>query len=269
VTDLDAAVEQIEWAIRTILERLPAEGRYPPDDEGDLTNLARYYRLRGIASYLGEGDLDAYANDLYFAGQARLYYLRGCASGATGSERFYRTTSNAALFDALAVGDLSTAEEIALLCDERFIESLDYEDDFLSDQYLQTLFLAVRGRRSPSDASEVLNRLGRVASPQSVQLSVTRALDSRDPTRIAGSLRELTEARARKYKEAADRGDLPRIILQTERNVDVQLVGILRFLREADIVPLPEGAVRAPVELCELSSAPLKRPTVQAWRGIH
>lgn len=266
MTELDFAAEAVELAIRTLLERLPPEG-YPPDDEGDLTNLSLYYRLRAIAGYLATGDTAPYVADLHRSGQARLYYLQGCVAGHTGSERFYRTSRNRAFFDCLAINDLDTAEVLAERCDGRYVEALEYEDDFLFAQWLQVFYLGLRGRRPASELTRVLARFRTVIGDEdSPFLALCEGLQERRADAVWESLRRVMERRAANYARIAELGDLPQMVLRTERFIDVQGAAIVRLAELAELT-LPPGLLpRVPEELCAVASARHAYPPADSWR---
>lgn len=266
MTELDFATEELEQYIRVILERLPTEG-YPSDEEGDLTNLSFYYRLRAIAGYLATGDTGPYVANLHRSGQTRLYYLQGCAAALTGTERFYRTSRNRAFFDCLAINDLATAQELAERCDNCYVEALEYEDDFLFVQWLQVFYLVLRGRRSSEELARVLARFRTVIGDEdSPFFSLCEALLSRQARLVEDALRRVVERRATNYARMAELGDLPPVVLQTERFIDVQAVAIVRLASLAGLSLSGELLPRVPDELCALAEARHTYPPASSWR---
>jgi hypothetical protein len=266
MTELDFATQELEQHIRTILERLPSEG-YPSDEEGDLTNLSLYYRLRAIAGYLATGDTAPYVADLHRSGQARLYYLQGCTAGLTGTPRFHRTSRNRAFFDCLAINDLETAEVLSERCDDRYVEALEYEDDFLFVQWLQVYYLAHRGRRSPEAPVQVLARFQAVINDEdSPFFSLCQALQERNARAVEDALRRVVERRAANYTRMAELGDLPAVVLQTERFIDVQVVAIVRLAALAKLTLSPGLLPRVTDELCAVAGARHTYPPANSWR---
>ncbi|NVJ09476.1 immunity 49 family protein [Myxococcus sp. AM001] len=266
MTELDFATEEIEQSIRLILERLPMEG-YPSDEEGDLTNLSLYYRLRAIAGYLASGDTGPYVADLHRSGQVRLHYLQGCMAGLTGTERFRRTSRNRAFFDCLAINDLVSAEMLAERCDNLYVDSLEYEDDFLFVQWLQVFYLVLRGRRSADSLEQVLARFQRVVGEEiSPFLSLCLALQARDEGGGEVALREIVERRSGNYARLAEEGALPTVVLQTERFIDVQAVAIVRLAALAELRVFVGLLPRVPDDLCEVAIGQHAYPPAGSWR---
>ncbi len=251
-----------------VLERLPAGG-YPPDDEGDLTNLAYYYRLRGITAWLSRADLASYATDLFHSMQVRFYYLQGCAAGQTGTPKFFRTSRNRACFDAIAVNDLATARQLAELCDDIFVEELEYEDDFLFPQLLQVFLLMLGGQRTAQDFQNTLDRLERVldgdASPF---FDVGQALQARDGKALERSLEAAMQLRANNYSDAAENSWLPPIFTTTEHYVDIQGIAIVRLATEAGMTLSRHEFTRIPEELVEVAHRNNPPPAPDAWRQL-
>lgn len=267
MTELGLATETLELFIHLLLEQLPPGGGFPSDEEGALTNLSLYYRLRGIAQYLSTGDTEPYVADLHRSGQARLHYLQGCTHGLTGTERFYRTSRNRAFFDCIAINDFSTAEVLAELCDDRWVEALEYEDDFLFVQFLQLFFLVLRKRRSRQAMEVVLERFRAVlGDEESPFYELCHGLHERHPVRVEESLRHIVKRRAANYQRMAEMGDLHAVFLHTERFVDVQAVAIVRLAAEAGLSLLTSNIPRVPDELCSVASAHHAYPPVGSWR---
>ncbi|MFE8603867.1 hypothetical protein [Archangium violaceum] len=266
MTELDLATETLELFIRLIRERLPTSG-YPSDEEGDLTHLSLYYRLRAIARYLATGNTTPYVADLHRSGQARLYYIQGCVAGLTGTERFQRTSRNRAFFDCIAINDLSTAEVLAEQCDNRYVESLEYEDDFLFVQFLQVFFLVLRGRRPPEALTEVLERFRTVIGDEDDPfLSLCQGLQESKAPAVEEALRRVMERRAANYTRIAELGALPHVVLQTERFIDVQAVAIVRMALLAGL-PAPVAMLpRVPDELCAVAGDRHSYPSSDSWR---
>ncbi|WNG14147.1 hypothetical protein [Cystobacter fuscus] len=267
MTELDLATETLELFISMLLEKLPEDETYPPDEDGHLTNLSLYYRLRSIARYLATGDTNNYVSDLHRSGQTRLYYLKGCANGSTGNERFYRTSRNRAFFDCIAINDFATAEVLAELCDGRWVESLEYEDDFLFVHFLQVLFLTLRGRRPPEATRAVLQRFRVVIGTEdSPFFNLCFALQEQQATVVEKNLQHIMERRGANYARAAELGDLHAVFLHTERFIDVQAVAIVRMAAELGLPTTSWRFPRVPSELCELAGARHTYPSVGSWR---
>ena len=267
MNELDNTKDTLAFLVRELMRRLPPEGAYPPDEEGDLTNLSFYYRIRAIADYLSTGDTTAYIHDLHRSGQARLYYLRGCAAGATGTPRFNRTSRNRAFFDTLAIGDLPTAESLALLCDGRWTAHLEYEDDFLFVHFMQLFFLSLRGARDASAPAVALGRLVEVLEgAESPFFALCRSLQARDAAGFERSLDLAMQKRASNYREAAELGDLPAIFLTTERFVDVQAIGIVRIAALANLPLTKQEYLRIPRDLLEIAGGRHQVQSAPSWR---
>ncbi|MBU8897878.1 immunity 49 family protein [Corallococcus sp. M34] len=263
MTGLDLATETLEIFISMLLEGLPPEGSFPPDDEGHLTNLSLYYRLRAIAHFLQTGDTTSYISDLHRSGQTRLYYLKGSST----SERFHRTSRNRAFFDCIAINDLNTAELLAEYCDERWVANLEYEDDFLFIQFLQTRFLALHGRRTPRDCDLVLNRLSHVvAATDNPYLNLCHALQERNSNNTQNALHQIITRRAANYSRAAELGDLHSVFLHTERFIDIQAIAIVRIAADLGMQTRTWNFPRVPSELIELASSRNSYPGLTSWR---
>ncbi|NVJ13519.1 hypothetical protein [Myxococcus sp. AM010] len=267
MTELDFATETLEFLIVTLTEHLPVDAGYPSDEEGHLTNLAYYYRLRGIAAFLSTGDTVPYVADLHRAGQTRLFYLQGCAAGRTGTPRFHRTSRNRAFFDCLAINDLPNAEALAERCDNLYVEALEYEDDFLFVQWLQVFYLFLRGRRSANDLAAVTARFQEaVGEEDSPFLALCHALEAQASDAIEMALRQVVERRAGNYARMAELGDLPQVVIHTERFVDVQAVALVRLATLAG-APLSTALLpRIPLELCAVASREHAYPPSGSWR---
>ncbi|NVJ24056.1 MULTISPECIES: immunity 49 family protein [Myxococcus] len=269
MTELEYVQDTLAAHFRTLLRRLPPPGAWPSDEEGDLTNLAHCYRLRAIAGCLETGEALPYVADLHRAGQARLYYLRGCAQGLTGTPCFWRTSRNRAFFDCLAINDLETAEELARLCDDRWAEALEYEDDFLFPQFLQRFFLELRTPHATPTLPALLDRFARViGEEESPFYSLCQALHARTPALFENSLEAIVQRRATNYARAAHFNDLPPLLLHTERYIDVQAVAIIRLARESGLASSRQEYPRVPGELCELARSRQPFPPPHAWRDL-
>ncbi|NTX60211.1 immunity 49 family protein [Myxococcus sp. CA051A] len=269
MTELEYVQDTLPAHFRTLLRRLPPLGAWPSDEEGDLTNLAHYYRLRAIAGFLETGETTPYLADLHRAGQTRLYYLRGCEQGATGTPRFWRTSRNRAFFDCLAINDLETAEELARLCDERWVDALEYEDDFLFPQFLQRFFLELRAPRPTGTLPALLARFARVIGEEGSPFhSLCLALHAGHTDRFESSLEAIVQRRAGNYARAAHFNDLPPLILHTERYIDVQAVAIIRLAQESGLALSRLEYPRVPGELCELARSRQTFPPLHSWRVL-
>jgi len=266
MTELELNAENIAAQIVVLLRGLAASP--PPDDsEGPMTNLAHLYRMRGIAQFLLEADVAALAADLQRSVQARTVYLQACARGAPSSPRFRRTTRNRAFFDALAVNDLAGATELAELCDGIWVEELEYEDDFLFVDYLQKHWLVRRGARPAGDEAAVVERFEEVLEDptESPFYELCGALERKDARAAEEALRAIMQRRAANYEALARTGDLPQIILHTERFLDVQGVGVVRLAAEAGLALENGSYPRIPAEVVAASFGSPPSLPADAW----
>lgn len=266
MTDLEIALGNIDARMRLIFAKL-SQSPPPDDEEGPLTNLAHLYRLRAAGRFLLEADLLRYVQDLQRSVQTRLAYLEAGSGAPPRSPRFFRTTRNRAFFDALAVNDLEAATTLAKLCDGIWVEKLEYEDDFLFVEYLQKFLLALRRERPPTATAEVLERYGKVleAPEGSPYYQLCLGLEKREAATIESALLAITLRRAKNYAKLAELGDLPQVMVHTERYVDVQAVGILRLSTLAGISVERQDYPRIPGELVALAHEQHRALPRDAW----
>ena len=269
MTDLDLAIENIGARIRTILQS-PSISSVPDDSDGPLTNLSHLYRMRGIAKFLRDADVPNYVLDLQRSVQTRSAYLAGCARGASCSPKFFRTTRNRAFFDALAVNNLTGAAELAEGCDGIWVEKLEYEDDFLLVDYLQKAFLVRHQKRPASATSSVLARYEQVLpdSEGSPFYRLCRALEDNAPSDLESALEAVTLHRASNYAQLAALGDLPQVMLHTERFLDVQGIGILRMATDAGLNVERTEYPRIPAELVAVAHEQRGPLPPNSWNRI-
>ena len=230
--DLRLTRENIDFMLRVLVPEVDLQAA-DPDEGKKLTTIALYHRLRGITRHLATGAAAPFAADLSRAVQARRLYLERLAAGkALHHARYGRLTQNRALFDAVAIGDLTSAAVIARLGLAAGATAPETGVEALFLRYLHELLAEgpMRGGQPSMGAKRVatlttLREAG--ASPESL---MAEALEARDGPAFSKALLDLVEQRRARF--AADL-TLPPEIVATEPHVFVLGLALVRIAQAA------------------------------------
>lgn len=182
---LPAIMGNADHELAETVPRVPA-GRAP---RRYMDFISRSYRLRGIASFLLTGSLQALADDFQKSATAWLCFLRSARDEEKAASRA------TALFCAVACKDFDTATEIARHSRYTFNRDEEYEDDFLYVALLMRRFLL--GADDAESQQWVARLEAFLKGEPSPRLDVCRALLARDGNAFEDALqRRIAEHRA-------------------------------------------------------------------------
>jgi len=181
--------------------------------------LCANFRLAAIAALLMTGRGRLFRERLQRSSAAYAYYLRSVGRADE------RVSESFPLLDAIGAGDFTTATTIATASGHRWVESEEYEEDYLFYEFLMQHALL---GTAEGDALALLNRWEAcLAGTDDRRLGVCRALLSADSTAFAEALPLYLEERRQHYDE---QGDLlaPEVRL-TEPAVSVEGLAFIRI----------------------------------------
>jgi hypothetical protein len=167
--------------------------------------------------------------------QARLAYLRQLGSGGPPVPPRYSTTAhNRALYDAIVVGDASSATELAARGRGRWNGDYEYEDDFLFNEFLHELFLSDPSAPTPIAALQrTVDRLTEVKEdPNAPEVAVCAALTKGNAELFDAGMAGLLAARAKRF---AEEPMTPPELSATEQYVFVQGLALMLLARRHGI----------------------------------
>jgi len=265
IPELPLQIGNIEAHIGSVLKNLPKNDSYP-DDEAVLWNLSYLYRLHGIALFLLTGEPGKFVEKLRRAACVRVHYLNGCKNGLTGDSKFFTTAKNDAFFDALGIGAFELAAEIASSCGGKWNREVQYEDDFLFVEFLQTAFLS-RANPNLNNCKELIGRYTAVLDGRSSPaFNVCVALFHAEPPLVEKAIEEFLGLRSENFLLREVSNILPPFVLTTEPHVDIQGMAIIRLAEHMGL-KLNFQYSTVPVELLEQTASDSESDRYDdAWR---
>lgn len=197
--------------------------------------LCTNFRLAAIASLLMTGRGRFFRDRLQRSGAAYAYYLpRAADSDERVSESF-------PLLDAIGAGDFGTAAAVARSSRHRWVETEEYEENFLFYEFLMQHALL---DAPDGEALALLDRWQAcLAGTDDRRLDVCRAIFDADPAAFAEALPLYLEERRQHYDE---QGDLlaPEVCL-TEPAVSVEGLAFIRIAQRKGM-PVQPGYQQIP-----------------------
>lgn len=219
----DAAAQEIRYAgfmIQTINEAGPDVA-----DAALYNELCGHYRNVAVSFLLLDGDLDAFAHGLIDSALTRRQLLR--RGVPEEPDHAFRASFLDPFHDAVAVGQLGLAAEIARRSPDTWYPDFEYEEDFL---YAQLLFgLLDRGTQ---DLSALADRhddaLRGVDDPRG---AVCRALIGRDPVAFVEAFEEFVRTKVAETAEARETS----YAFYEYQEVSVEGLALLRLAERAGL----------------------------------
>jgi hypothetical protein len=212
-------------------------------NRGQVLELCREYRRRGIAALLLRAEAPALHRDLQRSGTAYAAFLEWATNDS-------KTVSKAIpFFDAVACGDTAVATLIA----ERTaaVPSLEeeYEDDFLYYRWLMGRFYL---RQDAGLLDAMLNRYETLLDgAEDVRWIICKALQSGDPQKFDAALQTLISQREADYASGIEADELLEEEWATEGYVFVEGIALLRlalqlgFAVQSDYLFIPSQVMRS------------------------
>lgn len=206
--------------------------------------LATVYRRRGIASLLAFGSAGALHEDLRRAGAVLATFL----TSRRGNEAV--RNSPIGFFDAVACGDMTTADRIAQFSPRDWRAGECYEDDFL---YVDLLMARFHLGALPARIQAMLARY-RVAleGVDDPRLTICESLLGADQQAFDAALTELIQGHEQRYRTAFAADEILEEVAMTEGKLFVEGLALLEFARRSglrtqpDYLLMPSLAQRAP-----------------------
>jgi hypothetical protein len=210
----------IDNASYAVADMMPLVKAHALDLHGML-DFCTQYRRRGIAHLLKSGRADLLWQDLQRSGSAFAAYLER----ADDSRKIASKASP--FFDAVASGDVQTANKIAQSSATAWVPDEEYEDDFLYIRILMSRFCLNAGQDVLGD---MLNRyevlLDGANDPRFV---ICQAYMEGRPKRFDAALEDLIAVRAEDYASGIEAEDVVEEDWATEGNIFIEGMALVRF----------------------------------------
>jgi hypothetical protein len=199
-------------------------------------------RRAAIAALMRSGRTATFRRRLQRSGSAYLYYLARPAGDTP------RTSAASPYLDAVAAGDLATADQIALLSSHLWSANDEYEEDFL---YYEFLMVHAIPAAPIVRASALLDRWEACLSgSEDARLPICRALIGHDATEFDSALLDYLGAREREQREQL--ATLEPEAAATEASISIEGIALRQIAARSGLAITAEHP-QVPVPL-ELSS---------------
>ena len=200
--------------------------------------VAWSWRILGLCRLLGDADVDAYVDCLGRSAQARLAFLRAVRAGLQCDPKFLCASKNIAFTAAVAIGDMSTAREIAGLSPTSHFAAIEYEDEFLFFHLMHRLAVA------PDDAAANGAILARwkdvLEGGESGQLTACHGLVTRNDDEFAAGFDLLIAEHQERLAEYRKSPGFDDQLFAAEGRIYVEALAVLRFAELRGLATRPE-----------------------------
>jgi len=257
-TALDLAQDNYASALDqavTILQRR--------DDPEAFFSASWSWRILGLCKLLAEADVQAFADYLARAAQARLEFLGKVREGLPCNPEYVCASKNLSFTGALAAGDLKTAREIALLSPTSHFPAVEYEDDFLYFHLLHRLSIA------PNDTAghaAILARWLEVREgDESGALVACRGIVARTPQDFTAGFASFIAKRQEGLAQYRESPSFNEKLFAAEGQIYVEALALLRLAELRGLPTEPEYPLVPAIARVPVMENP---PARNAWRAL-
>lgn len=253
-TPLELATENYADTIDRTLAIIHSGG----EDPEAYFLVAWSWRILGLCRLLGDADVDAYIDYLGRSAQSRLAFLQKVRAGLECDPKYLCASKNILFTSAVAIGDLTTAREIARLSPTSHFAAIEYEDDFLFFHLMHRLAIA------PDDAAShgaILSRWKDVLEGgESGQLTTCHGLVTRDADEFAAGFDTLIAEQQERLAAYRVSPTFDPEMFAAEGRVYVEALAVLRFAELRGLptkrdYPLAPAIARVPLMTTPPSSS--------------
>lgn len=187
----------------------------------EVLQVCRNYRVAAIGSLLVTGLSREFRRRLHQSGTAFAYFLERTSDGDKS------TGKSAPFLDAIAAGDLQTAEKIAQASRHTWLQGEEYEEDFLLFEFLMRHFFLGAGA---AECEALLVRYEQsLVGTEDVRLDVCRALFAAQAEEFSEALDRFLEHRQTRLDALAARESILDEELATVWHLSVEGVAFTRL----------------------------------------
>ena len=192
-------------------------------------NVCYFYRLLGICALLMNADVTKFQDCLFKSARAKLHFLSLSGSERTAGPITLCTSKNFPFYDALAIADFKTADELAFLSPKNHFEGVEHEDDFLHQHFLHLYVTSGMGR-ARNDLEDILGRYEEVISgKESCRFGLCASLISNDSDRFNLEINQLVMQRHEKFQELSRMTSFNPDILKTEKYIFIEGIALVQL----------------------------------------
>jgi hypothetical protein len=190
-------------------------------ERDEVLAFCRNFRIAGIGLLLVSGSADPFRRMLHMSGRAFAHYLDKADPSAK------RTSQSDPFFDAVAAGDMATAEEIAVRSSRSWVAEEEYEEDFLFPEYLMQRFFL--GAAKPAREDLLVRWEAALQGSEDGRCDVCKALEHGDGPALGPALERLLRERKDRFDRLAEREAIAPEVYDTEGQVAIEGLALVRL----------------------------------------
>ncbi|HYO53976.1 Imm49 family immunity protein [Archangium sp.] len=258
IRELEFAVSNLYQILALRLDTLRKAGGV---DASKILRLASDYRRLGCGLLLSTYDAEGFCEHLFLAADAYLQLLER-KEMSPGLDPYYLARSRAQpLLDALAIGDMALAGRIGERMEPRWMEGMEYEEDFC---FFELLPLLASSMGSQELALKCLERMEQALEGAAYpRYEAVAALVRGAPERFEAALLALGEEWQSQVRRQRQSGLGDHVFLLTEANVFIEGLALVRLASARGIPTRSQYPLIPPVVLTQ---RPRAHARVALWR---
>jgi len=213
----------------TIKNNLSFLAEQKTDDQvRTLFNLSVDYRTLAIAHLLGDADRDLFFHNISLSAQMRNELLLKHKGVGGKPSRFLCASHIQPFFDAIAAGQDSIAENIALLSYDHWVEEEEYEEDFY---YAHFMYLFIQRVEKEILEKLLVNFERSLQGNDSSHYTMCQALLKKNQDLFESSVIELLVDRSEQFEKMGERMISKSEQYLTEKYIYVEGLALIRIAK--------------------------------------